>query len=51
MDTLLQWINEPELERLVRSITEKELNLIVRLGYFLGAGIGLILVLIRHVIG
>ncbi len=41
----------PELERLVRSITEKELNLIVRLGYFLGAGIGLVLVLIRHIIG
>ncbi len=41
----------PELERLVRSITEKELNLIVRLGYFLGAGIGLVLVLIRHLIG
>jgi uncharacterized membrane protein YheB (UPF0754 family) len=41
----------PELERLVRSVTEKELNLIVRLGYFLGAGIGLLLVLIRRFIG
>lgn len=41
----------PELERLVRSVTEKELNLIVRLGYFLGAGIGVILVVIRRFIG
>jgi len=41
----------PELERLVRSITEKELNLIVRLGYFLGAGIGLLLVVIRRFTG
>jgi len=41
----------PELERLVRSITEKELNLIVRLGYFLGAGIGFLLVLVRRFIG
>ncbi|MCL7959712.1 MAG: DUF445 family protein [marine benthic group bacterium] len=40
-----------ELERLVRSITEKELNLIVRLGYFLGAGIGLLLVVIRRFTG
>ncbi len=41
----------PELERLVRSITEKELNLIVRLGYFLGAGIGFLLVVIRRFTG
>lgn len=41
----------PDLERLVRSVTEKELNLIVRLGYFLGAGIGLLLVLVRRFIG
>jgi uncharacterized membrane protein YheB (UPF0754 family) len=41
----------PELERLVRSITEKELNLIVRLGYFLGAGIGFLLVLVRRFTG
>ena len=40
-----------ELERLVRSITEKELNLIVRLGYFLGAGIGFLLVVIRRFTG
>lgn len=41
----------PELERLVRSITEKELNLIVRLGYFLGAGIGVLLVIVRRFTG
>jgi uncharacterized membrane protein YheB (UPF0754 family) len=41
----------PDLERLVRSVTEKELNLIVRLGYFLGAGIGLLLVVIRRFTG
>jgi uncharacterized membrane protein YheB (UPF0754 family) len=40
-----------ELERLVRSVTQKELNLIVRLGYFLGAGIGLLLVVIRRFTG
>jgi uncharacterized membrane protein YheB (UPF0754 family) len=40
-----------ELERLVRSVTEKELNLIVRLGYVLGAGIGTILVVVRWIIG
>jgi uncharacterized membrane protein YheB (UPF0754 family) len=41
----------PELERLVRSVTERELNLIVRLGYVLGAGIGMILVMIRWALG
>ena len=40
-----------ELERLIRSVTQKELNLIVRLGYLLGAGIGLLLVLVRHLLG
>ena len=41
----------PELEKLVRTVTQKELNLIVRLGYVLGAGIGLLLVLVRSFIG
>ncbi|MBK5099224.1 MAG: DUF445 family protein, partial [Gemmatimonadetes bacterium] len=40
-----------ELERLIRSVTQRELNLIVRLGYVLGAGIGLVLVFIRYLIG
>lgn len=40
-----------ELERLIRSVTDRELNLIVRLGYVLGAGIGAALVLVRHLIG
>ena len=40
-----------ELERLIRSVTQRELNLIVRLGYVLGAGIGLVLVFIRHLLG
>jgi len=40
-----------ELERLIRSVTQRELNLIVRLGYVLGAGIGIILVLVRHLVG
>lgn len=34
----------PQLEGLVRSVTERELNLIVRLGYLLGAVIGAVLV-------
>lgn len=38
------------IEQLVRSVTESELNLIVRLGYVLGAFIGTALVLIRHVL-
>ena len=40
-----------ELERLIRSVTQRELNLIVRLGYVLGAGIGLVLVFIRYLLG
>jgi uncharacterized membrane protein YheB (UPF0754 family) len=40
-----------ELERLIRSVTQRELNLIVRLGYVLGAGIGVALVIVRHVVG
>jgi len=40
-----------ELERLIRSVTQRELNLIVRLGYVLGAGIGFVLVFIRYLLG
>ncbi len=40
-----------ELERLIRSVTQRELNLIVRLGYVLGAGIGFVLVVVRHALG
>ncbi|MDT8435822.1 MAG: DUF445 family protein [Gemmatimonadota bacterium] len=40
-----------ELERLIRSVTQRELNLIVRLGYVLGAGIGASLVVVRHLLG
>ncbi len=40
-----------ELEQLIRSVTQRELNLIVRLGYVLGAGIGLVLVFVRHLVG
>ncbi len=39
-----------ELERIIRSVSDRELNLIVRLGYLLGAGIGGVLVLVRHLI-
>lgn len=40
-----------ELEKLIRNVTQRELNLIVRLGYLLGAGIGFLLVLVRHLLG
>jgi uncharacterized membrane-anchored protein YjiN (DUF445 family) len=40
-----------EVERLIREVSGRELNLIVRLGYLLGAFIGVALVLVRHVIG
>jgi len=40
-----------ELERIIRSVTDRELDLIVRLGYILGAGIGLTLVLVGRLIG
>jgi len=40
-----------EVERLIREVSGRELNLIVRLGYLLGAIIGVALVLVRHVIG
>ena len=40
-----------EVERLIREVSGRELNLIVRLGYLLGAIIGVVLVLVRHVIG
>jgi uncharacterized membrane-anchored protein YjiN (DUF445 family) len=40
-----------EVERLIREVSGRELNLIVRLGYLLGAIIGVALVLVRHVVG
>ena len=39
------------MEEIVRRVTDRELRLIVRLGYVLGAGIGLILVGIRYLLG
>ncbi len=41
----------PELERLVRSVTQHELDIIVRLGYVLGAVIGSALVLVQTFLG
>lgn len=41
----------PRLEELVRKITDRELRLIVRLGYILGAFIGFILVVVDQVMG
>jgi uncharacterized membrane protein YheB (UPF0754 family) len=41
----------PKLEALVRRVTDRELRLIVRLGYLLGAVIGVILVVVDRVIG
>jgi len=40
-----------EVERLIREVSGRELNLIVRLGYALGAIIGFALVLVRHLLG
>lgn len=40
-----------ELEKIIRSVSDRELDLIVRLGYLLGAGIGGALVIVRHLIG
>ncbi|MGI9037779.1 MAG: DUF445 family protein [Gemmatimonadota bacterium] len=40
-----------EVEAMIRDVSGRELNLIVRLGYLLGAAIGVALVLVRHVIG
>ena len=39
----------PRLEELIRRVTERELRLIVRLGYVLGAVIGIMMVLINRV--
>jgi uncharacterized membrane protein YheB (UPF0754 family) len=41
----------PELEELIRSVTQRELTLIVRLGYLLGAVIGSLLVALDTVLG
>ncbi len=40
-----------EVEKLVREVSQKELDLIVRLGYILGAIIGTILVIVNGVLG
>ena len=40
-----------EVERLVREISQRELDLIIRLGYILGAFIGTILVIITTILG
>jgi uncharacterized membrane protein YheB (UPF0754 family) len=39
-----------ELEALVRRVTDRELRLIIRLGYLLGGIIGMLLVLIHHLV-
>ncbi len=41
----------PKLEELVRRVTDRELKMIVRLGYVLGAGIGAILVGVNALLG
>ena len=41
----------PEIEDLVRRVTERELRLIIRLGYFLGAVIGVIVVGVNALLG
>lgn len=40
-----------EVERLLREISQRELDLIIRLGYILGAVIGTILVIVTEVLG
>ena len=42
---------EAEVERLVREISQRELDLIIRLGYILGGFIGTILVIITTILG
>jgi uncharacterized membrane protein YheB (UPF0754 family) len=39
----------PRMEEIVRRVTDRELRLIVRLGYLLGAVIGVILVVVDGV--
>ncbi len=41
----------PEVERLLREISQRELDLIIRLGYILGAIIGVILVVVTEILG
>ena len=41
----------PRMEELVRKITDRELRLIVRLGYVLGAIVGTVLVLVDALLG
>jgi uncharacterized membrane protein YheB (UPF0754 family) len=40
-----------EIESMIRDVSGRELNLIVRLGYVLGALIGVALVVVRHLLG
>ncbi len=40
----------PRMEEIVRRVTDRELKTIVRLGYFLGGMIGLILVVVDHLL-
>ncbi|HSW28423.1 MAG TPA: DUF445 family protein [Longimicrobiales bacterium] len=40
----------PKMEELVRKVTDRELRLIVRLGYVLGAMVGLVLVTVQHLL-
>lgn len=41
----------PKMEELVRKVTDRELRLIVRLGYVLGAMVGVVLVTVQHLLG
>jgi len=41
----------PRMEELVRKVTDRELRLIVRLGYVLGAVIGVILLAVEAMLG
>ena len=38
----------PKMEELIRKVTDRELKLIVRLGYVLGAMVGVVLVVVQH---
>ncbi|NJD18061.1 MAG: DUF445 family protein [Gemmatimonadetes bacterium] len=40
----------PKMEELVRKVTDRELKLIVRLGYVLGAMVGMVLVTVQHIL-
>jgi len=40
----------PKMEELIRKVTDRELKLIVRLGYVLGAMVGVVLVVVQHLL-